>query len=87
MANIRSQKKRALTNAKKNLKNTAERSRLKTSIKKVTAQIAAGNKEEAQKAYNECSCLLDRAQVHGLKHRNYVAREKSRLAKAINAMS
>ena len=32
MANIKSQKKRALTNVKKNLQNTAEKSRLKTSL-------------------------------------------------------
>ena len=34
MANIKSQKKRALTNAKANLKNSAEKSQLKTAIKK-----------------------------------------------------
>ena len=47
MANIKSQKKRALTNAKKNLQNTAEKSRLKTSIKNVIKAVEAGNKEEA----------------------------------------
>ena len=41
MANIKSQKKRALTNAKKNLINTAERSRLKTAIKKVQKAVEA----------------------------------------------
>ena len=39
MANIKSQKKRALTNAKKNLQNTSERSRLKTSINKVLKAV------------------------------------------------
>ncbi len=86
MANIKSQKKRALTNAKKNLQNTADRSRLKTAIKKVLTLVESGNKEEAVKAYNECSALLDRAQGHNLKHKNYVAREKSRLAKAVNTI-
>ena len=87
MPNIKSQKKRALTNAKKNLQNTSDRSRLKTSIKKVMTLVEAGNKEEAVKAYNECNALLDRASSHNLKHKNYVAREKSRLQKAINAMN
>lgn len=83
MANIKSQKKRALTNAKKNLQNVSEKSRLKTSIKKVLAAVETNNKEVAIKAYNECNSLLDKAASSNLKHKNYVAREKSRLAKAV----
>ena len=44
MANIKSQKKRALTNAKKNLLNNSQKSRLKTAIKKVEKAVAEGNK-------------------------------------------
>ena len=84
MANIKSQKKRALTNAKKNLQNTAEKSRLKTSIKNVLKAVEANNKEEAIKAYNECNSLLDKAVTDHNKHKNYVARQKSRLAKLVN---
>lgn len=84
MANIKSQKKRALTNAKKNLQNTSDKSRLKTSIKNVLKAVEANNKEEAIKAYNECNSLLDKAVTDHNKHRNYVARQKSRLAKAVN---
>ncbi len=86
MANIKSQKKRALTNVKKNLQNTAEKSRLKTSIKKVLEAVEANNKEEAVKAYNECNALLDKAVVDHIKHKNYAARQKSRLLKAVNAI-
>ena len=46
MANIKSQKKRALTNAKANLKNSAEKSRLKTAIKKVNKAVEAKDKVE-----------------------------------------
>ena len=45
MANIKSQKKRALTNAKKNLANTSAKSRLKTAIKKVEKAVEANDKE------------------------------------------
>ena len=83
MANIKSQKKRALTNAKKNLQNNSARSRLKTSIKKVIAAVETKDKDAAVKAYNECNSLLDKAVVDGLKHKNFVARQKSRLAKAV----
>ena len=83
MANIKSQKKRALTNAKANLKNSAEKSQLKTAIKKVNAAVAAKDKEAAVKAFNNANALLDKAATSHLKHKNYVARQKARLAKAV----
>ena len=83
MANIKSQKKRALTNAKKNAINSAERSRLKTAMKKVLKAVEAKDLEAAKVAYNECNSLLDKAVTSHLKHKNYVARQKARLAKAI----
>lgn len=86
MANIKSQKKRALTNAKKNIKNSAEKSRLKTAIKTVLKAVEAKDKEAAKKAYDECNSLLDKAVSSHLKHKNYAAREKARLAKAVNSI-
>ncbi len=83
MANIKSQKKRALTNAKRNLQNTSERSRLKTSIKKVLKAVEAKDKEAATAAFNSANSLLDKAATSHLKHKNYVARQKARLAKAL----
>lgn len=83
MANIKSQKKRALTNAKANLKNSAEKSQLKTAIKKVNAAVAANDAEAAKKAFDNANSLLDKAATSRLKHKNYVARQKARLAKAV----
>ena len=83
MANIKSQKKRALTNAKSNLKNSAEKSRLRTSIKKVVKAVELKDKEAAVSAYNECNKLLDKSVTSHLKHKNYVARNKARLAKKV----
>lgn len=86
MANIKSQKKRVLTNAKANLKNSAEKSKLKTAIKKVKEAIAANDKEAATKAFNEANSQLDKIAVGRVRHDNYVARNKSKLAKAIAKM-
>ena len=83
MANIKSQKKRALTNAKANRKNSSEKSQLKTAMKKVNAAVAANDKEAAVKAFNQANALLDNAATSRLKHKNYVARQKARLAKAV----
>lgn len=86
MANIKSQKKRALTNAKKNALNSAKKSELKTSIKKVLKAVEAKDATAAKKAYDECNSLLDKAVSSHLKHKNYAAREKSRLAKAVQTI-
>lgn len=83
MANIKSQKKRALTNVKKKLSNTSNKSRLKTEMKKVMKAVEAKDKELALKTLNECNSLLDKAENKHLKHKNYVARQKARLAKAV----
>ena len=84
MANIKSQKKRALTNAKKNLQNTSDKSRLKTAIKNVLKACEENNKEAAVVALNECNSLLDKALSNGNKHKNYVSRQKARLATLVN---
>ena len=87
MANIKSQKKRALTNAKKNLINVANKSRLKTALKKVEKAVEANDKDAAVKAFNEANSLLDKSVTDGLKHKNYVARQKARLAKKVAGLA
>lgn len=87
MANIKSQKKRALTNMKKHAANVAKKTELKTAIKNVLKAVEAGNKEDAVKAFNHCNALLDAAVRAHSKHDNYAARQKSRLAKAVNSLN
>ena len=52
MANIKSQKKRVLTNEKAHLRNVAVKSGLKTAIRATREAIAAGDKAAAQAALN-----------------------------------
>ena len=86
MANIKSQKKRAITNLKKNAILSSEKSKLKTAIKNVLATVAAKDKEAATVALNTANTLLDKAINSSLKHKNYVARQKSRLSRAVNSI-
>ena len=87
MANIKSQKKRALTNAKKNLANTSAKSRLKTAIKKVEAAVAANDKEAANTALVAATKLIEMAGSKGIYHKNNVARKISRLTKLVNTVA
>ena len=82
MANIKSQKKRVLTNEKAHLRNVAVKSGLKTAIR----AIAAGDKAAAEAAYKVAAQKLDKAAGAGVIHKNQAANRKSGLAVAINAL-
>ena len=83
MPNIKSAKKRVKVIAVKTARNKAQRSALKTEIKKANIAIAAGeNKEEALRAATK---KIDQAVAKGLLHKNTAARKKSALAKKANA--
>ena len=87
MTNIKSQKKRVLTNDKKHMANAAQRSELKTAIKNVIAAVDANDKAAAIAAYNHASSKLDKAISSGIHHKNYASRQKARLAAAINKIA
>lgn len=87
MANIKSAKKRISVIQKKTLRNKMIKSRVKTSIKKVDAAIAAGDKEAAKAALNAATSELSKAASKGIYHKNTAARKISRMNKAVNKMA
>ncbi len=87
MPNIKSQKKRALTNQKANAANKSQKSALKTAIKNVLVAVDAKDKEAATIAYNEAASQLDKSVTSGIHHKNYASRQKARLAKAVNSIA
>ena len=86
MANIKSAKKRILVTETKTARNKSIRSKVKTSIKKVDAAIAANDKEAAVAALTAATVEIDKACTKGVYHKNNASRKVSRLAKAVNAM-
>ena len=87
MANIKSQKKRNIQNEKRHVRNTAVRSSLRTSTKKVNQAIAEGDAETAVERQRQTARDLDKAASKGVLHKRTAARRKSRLAKAVNKVS
>jgi small subunit ribosomal protein S20 len=77
---IQSAKKAMRQSRRHAVTNRAQRSALRTALKRVRA---AGTKQEATTAYAAAVRLLDRAARKGLIHRNNAARHKSRLAKYV----
>ena len=87
MANIKSAKKRILVTETRTARNKAIRSKVKTSIKKVTAAIEANDKAAAQAALTEAIGVISKAASKGIYHKNTAARKVSRLTKAVKAMA
>ncbi len=83
MANIKSQKKRVLTNEKARQRNRAVKSSLKTAVKKVHTAIAAGDMDAANEALQDASRQLDKAASKGIIHKNQAANRKAGLAKVV----
>ena len=86
MANIKSQKKRILTNEKARLRNKAIKSELSTFVLKTREAVAAGDAEAAQRALEAASRKLDKAVSKGVIHKNQAANRKSKLAAAVNKL-
>ena len=78
MPNIKSQKKRAITNLKRQEAAKAQKTAIKSAIKNVLSACEAKDKDKATAAYNSAAKLLDAAVTGGIKPKNYVARQKSR---------
>jgi len=82
VANIKSQKKRILTNAKSADRNKAVKSELRTRVKNALATAGTEtNDEDLRLALKR----LDMAAAKGIIHKNQAARRKSRLMRRINA--
>ncbi|MES9832586.1 MAG: 30S ribosomal protein S20 [Candidatus Thiodiazotropha sp. LLP2] len=86
MANSAQARKRARQADKSHSRNQAQRSEMRTHIKKVTKEIAAGSKDGATAAYKLAVPIIDGAVSKGLIHKNKAARHKSRLNVQIKAL-
>ncbi len=86
MANIKSQKKRILTNEKARLRNNAVKSELKTAIRAVNTAVESTDKDAAAAALLAASRKLDKAVSKGVLHKNNAANRKSAISKKVNAL-
>ncbi len=82
MANIKSQKKRNITNLKRHERNKAVKAELRTRVKTADASIGTDQADDDVRAAIK---RIDMAVSKGVIHRNAGARKKSRLMKRVNA--
>ena len=86
MPQIKSQKKRVITNQKSNDINVAKRTRVRNSVKKLRAAIAAGDIDTAKTLLPETVSLINRAKSDGVYHHNTASRKIARLSKELSAL-
>ena len=87
MANIKSSDKRDEKSKELRAKNRADKTELKTMIKKFDAAVVDGNREAAESAYKVAVKTVDRAAGKGLLHKNNAAHKKSAMATKLNEMA
>ena len=87
MANIKSAKKRILVTKKREERNKAAKSKVKTLIKKVEVAAKAGDKKAAAEALIAATSAIDKAASKGIYHKNTAARKISRLTVAVNKIA
>ncbi len=83
MPNTKSAEKRVRKERKRTANNRAQRSRMKTALKKV---MQADTQPEAEAALKDSAALLDRFATRRLIHPNKAARKKSQLARHVASL-
>lgn len=84
MPNHKSAEKRVRQNEKRRQINRSNRTRLRSAIKRLRAELEGGNPAEL---LPQTISTIDKAVQKGVLHRNAAARYKSRLTTRVNAAS
>lgn len=84
MPNHKSAEKRVRQNEKRSAVNRSNRTRLRTSIKRLRGALENGQANEIQALLPATISTIDKAVQKGVLHRNAAARYKSRLTARVN---
>ena len=76
MPNIKSAAKRDQLSKLQNAKNKAQKTELKTNLKKFNAAVSEGDRNAADSAYKVAVSSVDRAASKGILHKNNAARKR-----------
>jgi small subunit ribosomal protein S20 len=84
MPNHKSAEKRDRQNEKRNEINSANRTRLRSQIRKLRELIEKGTPQDALQALPGTISVIDKSVQKGVLHRNAAARHKARLTAHVN---
>jgi small subunit ribosomal protein S20 len=86
LANIQSSEKKNRQRIKREARNRAKKSELRTAVKKLRAALTSKDATQAKAALTPAVRLLDRAGRRGLVERNATNRVISRLTRAVSSL-
>ena len=84
MPNIKSAIKDVKKSRELHARNVAEKSKIKTFVKKAKSAIASGDTESVKSVITAATSVIDKAAEKGIIHKNAAARRKSRLMRTAN---
>ena len=87
MPNIKSSKKDVIRSKVAYEKNKADKSEMKTVLKKYEAALEGGDRAAAEAAYKVAVKAVDQAVIKGLLHKNNAARKKSSMTLKLNKLA
>ena len=87
MPNIKSSKKDVIRSKVAYEKNKADKSEMKTVIKKFESALDSGDRAVAENAYKQAVVIVDKAVNKGILHKNTAARKKSSMTLRLNKLA
>lgn len=84
---MKNAKKKIKVIAKQTVSNNNYEASMKSAMKKVERAVSANDKEQANANLKVAIKAIDKAASKGVAAKNFVARNKSRLTKKVNAMN
>lgn len=87
MPNIKSSKKDVIRSKVAYEMNKANKSEMKTVIKKFEAALDSGDRAVAENAYKQAIVSVDKAVNKGILHKNTAARKKSSMTLRLNKLA
>ena len=87
MPNIKSSEKDVIRSKVAYEKNKANKSEMKTVLKKYEAALEGGDRAAAEVAYKEAVKIVDQAVIKGILHKNTAARKKSSMTLRLNKLA
>ncbi len=87
MPNIKSSKKDVIRSKVAYEKNKADKSEMKTVIKKFESALDSGDRAVAEAAYKQAIVIVDKAVGKGILHQNTAARKKSSMTLRLNKLA
>ena len=86
MANHKSALKRDRQSKVRRLRNRINKTKMKTSVEQLEAAVEAGSGEQAVKALQNATSVIQKTASKGSIHKKTASRKVSRLAKSVNRM-